>query len=266
MEERSTRFLFGGGVVPTPSITAPNSDPYLLDVNATTSIGLSKEEDHTSICFHAQQQEGRSGGVPSHNTTTRRLVSRHLLRAVELNYKGVCLLKSGRKDEEQAITVLKQSLACVKSDLSPEDSSAASTTAPNRTEANASWSRGHSYLYPRQRSTKRKRGAVRPLLASTPPEDDRPIAHDSFIVPVQVHESNSLDDNLYVFTKAFVFQLCGGYNGEPRHQADCLGRPSSFTVDTELLSATIIYNIGLALHIKAMRTKCVFLQKRSLAS
>ncbi len=75
----------------------------------------------------------------------------------------------------------------------------------------------------------------------------------SQIVPVPVCTSNSCDDTFYLYANAFTFKRS---TSEESH--------SPSLVEAEMLSATIIYNIALALHIKAIRTNCTTHQRRSL--
>ena len=78
-------------------------------------------------------------------------------------------------------------------------------------------------------------------------------------------EPNSLDEHLYVHTKAFVFQPsdCNDVaTGRPCH-ANHLGHGS--TADPDILTAAIIYNLGLGHHILGIRPNSSSFQQRSIA-
>ncbi len=146
--------------------------------------------------------------------------------AVTLNHKAVLLLMSGSQEDE-AIKVLKLGLSLMKADLVSNTSSASN-------QINSAQQEGQSLSSATRRCHRSTRHYPRKIMA------------------VPVHRPRSVDDSFYIYAYAFTFQQS---NQE---------KSLSSMLEVEMLSATIIYNIALALNIKAIRTNCLTLQIRSL--
>ncbi len=146
--------------------------------------------------------------------------------AVTLNHKAVLLLMSGSQEDE-AIKVLKLGLSVMKTDLVANTSSAC-----------------HQHLLAEQGGQSLSSDTIRCFGSRRhdPPQ----------IMAVPVHRPRSVDDSFYIYAYAFTFQQSNQENS------------LSSMLEVDVLTATIIYNIALALNIKAIRTNCMTLQIRSL--
>lgn len=163
--------------------------------------------------------------------------------AMMLNHEAVILLMSG-SDEDLAMDALKLGLTHVKSDLaSGTRSSRLSTTSSSQYHQDT----GHTH--------DNQEEGIQPSQGARSAGDRSVVAR---IVPIPVHQTRpwNQEDGFYLYANAFTFDVSN------LDETRC--PPLSSMIDTEILSATIIYNLALALTTKAIRTSSPSLLKRSI--
>jgi hypothetical protein len=160
--------------------------------------------------------------------------------AIKLNHEAVILLKSGC-EEDKAMEILKLGLTVVKSDLA---GAAPSQSLPKCQD---------DHLADSQEV--QQRPPTNLLSPSCHCDKEERLAR---LVPIQVFHTKPLneDEEFYLYRNAFIFDLSN------IDETRC--SPLSSMFDTEILSATIIYNLALALTTKAMRTNSSSLLRRSI--
>lgn len=173
--------------------------------------------------------------------------------AIKLNHEAVILLMSG-SDEEKAMEVLKLGLSQVKSDLASSARSSPSTSRPSSLskcqddEHDCKDSKDSKEVIPRRRAA----NAVPPSRCSC--DDDHSHVR---ILSQPVYQSRQWDDDgFYLYANAFTFDLS--------NFDESIFPPPSSMIDTEILSATIIYNLALALTTKGIRANSSSVLRRSM--
>lgn len=211
--------------------------------NTWTSLVPSNNGDHHQQHSRQQHDDECGAGIDSSPRYPGRKA------AIKLNHEAVTLLMSG-SEEDKAMEILKLSLVYVKSDLAPR-STPASSPPPASPKS------------PRSRDCKddqeQQRYPVHKMQTLRCRHNDRPSRHSSMRA-MPVHDNSILpfvkDASLSLYTNAFAFDLSNFEDSTCSH-------PSS-SVDSETLSAAIIYNLALALTLKALRTNSSDVLRRAM--
>lgn len=184
-----------------------------------------------------------------------------IAKALRYNHHGVALLMSGGQDDK-AIAILRLGLVHMKSEISSDALPCTSTTATGTTNSTSSVQSSHSNPL--------LVVAPRPLQVP-PPFSVSASTHHHFVkmtsAPVYQSRRAIHDDPVFVYTKAFTFQ---NTSDDPQSTTICVRHTrtndeemevyvaqqghsifNSQIINTEILSATIIYNLALAIHMKA---------------
>lgn len=192
-----------------------------------------------------QEQDHVSGGIDSPQSPGRNA-------AIKLNHEAVTLLMSGL-EEDKAMEMLKLGLTYVRYDLVP--------TAPAPQPSLSSQNRQDERF--RFDGMGQRRCAVNETQTFMCRRKDHPERRFMVLsMPMSYgHHARRMPffndaAELYLYTNAFSFDPSNFDNS--RHS------PPSGMIDAEILSATIIYNLALGLTMKAMRTNCSSLLRRSM--
>lgn len=177
-----------------------------------------------------------------------------VVEALQLNHEGVLLLKCGDQ-EEKAIWCLRKSLGRFQLDM-------VAAQAFHYDRPSLLSSSGQSANENVQDLTNSQERRIQSAQFHPPHFfHDHDFLNPS-ILPVQIHEPTSVDDFFYVCTKAFIIQPPPSLENK---QESHFGSAAPPIIDTQLLRATVMYNLALTLHLKGLQSKCRTLQQQALS-